>query len=60
MKPVASRESRRGLLARLGKRTRGKERLHVRRLGDVDGEVLEAIARVAVTERVGPGRPKRR
>ena len=40
----------RGLLARLGKHSKGKGCLHLRRLSDVDPAVLEELARSAVAE----------
>ena len=40
----------RELLARLGKHSKGKGCLHIRRLSDVDLDVLEELARSAVAE----------
>lgn len=40
----------RALLARLGKHTKGKGCLHLRRLSDVDAAVLEELVRSAVAE----------
>lgn len=51
-----------GILARLGKHTRGKGCLHVRRLADVDVGVLEELARRAAGEAAlhrHPGEPRR-
>ncbi len=40
----------RALLARLGRHTKGKGCLHLRRLSDVDPEVLEELVRSAVAD----------
>lgn len=47
---VAEGPERRALLAKLGKHRIGKSCLHIRRLGEVDGEVLEELIASSLAE----------